>query len=158
MQTWVEKLITEYGKSKKLLEAYKLTLDPDNPDDRFDSKQVGGMISGLQVSMEWMRTSRSPGSRRGVDRKDAYKYCALMDMDLLPYVNPEPEVMEITNENRRQLVNVLLKLSDRERQCYLLHMAQGLSYADIGKELKLTKAAVQSYVDRARGKVQLGFI
>lgn len=156
MQLWVEQLITEYGDSKRKLEQYRRTLDPDNLDDQFDAKQVGSMISGMRVSLEWMRTSRAPGSRRGADRKDAYKYCSLMDMDLLPYVDPEPEAVELTDERKRQLVAVLLKLSQRERECYLLHMGQGLSYAKIADELGISRRSVQQYCERARAKVQQG--
>lgn len=158
MITWVEKLVTEYGDSKLKLEGYRDKLDPKNPLQQEELTTVDGMISDMNYALEWLRSGRRPWSRRGVENRDAYRRAALMDMDLFPAVNFEPDELEISAERKRQLVSVLLKMSARERQCYLLHMAQGLTYANVAKELKLSKRSVQQYVERARAKVQQGII
>jgi len=72
-------------------------------------------------------------------------------------LQPEPdEPMQISEKRKRELARILLRLSERERQCFLLHAVEGLSYAEIAKELKLTRTAVQSYVERAKSKVRQG--
>ena len=50
-------------------------------------------------------------------------------------------------------MNILLCLSHRERQCYLLHMAEGWSLQEIADELKISKSTVQKYVERAKNKI-----
>lgn len=159
LKTWVERLIEEYNDGKNQLESHlhKLDLqDPDREDPQVerDRELVSGMIADMHYAIDWMRSGRRPGSRRGTEIKDAYSRAILLDMDLLPANDEEPEPeLSVTMEQKRALVRVLMKLSKRERQCYLLHTAQGLSLAEIGKEMKLSKAAVQKYVDRAKSKV-----
>ncbi|MFC6454925.1 sigma factor-like helix-turn-helix DNA-binding protein [Paenibacillus vulneris] len=151
---WTEGLIKQYSNSMRELEKYRDTLDEDDLEQQNEHKVVEEMISDMRFAIEWMRKGRRPYARRGVDIKDAYSRSILMDMDLLPKEEPEPErELSVTLEEKKALVNIMLKLSPRERQCYLLHMAQGLSLTEIAKELKLKKRSVQDYVDRAKSKV-----
>ena len=75
-------------------------------------------------------------------------------MDLFPTQAADP-AGSLSNDQKRKVVDVLLKLSPRERQCYILHVAYGLSYAEIALEMKVSKASVQKFVERA--KVKTGF-
>ncbi|MGO4147941.1 sigma factor-like helix-turn-helix DNA-binding protein, partial [Paenarthrobacter sp. YAF11_1] len=115
-------------------------------------KVVDEMVSDMRFAIEWMRKGRRPYARRGVDIRDAYSRSILMDMDLLPAaVTPEVEQeTAITLAEKKTLVKIMLQLSTRERQCYLLHMAQGMSLTEIAEELKMKKASVQRYVTRAK--------
>jgi DNA-binding CsgD family transcriptional regulator len=155
MTTWVQERKKEYSEGKRKLEKYRDSLQTAEPNDLIaeELRIVGDMIADMNYSLEWMRTGRRPNSRRGIDIKDAYKRSILMDMDLLPNVPVEQE-SQITVAQKQAMVEILMVLSPRELECYLLHMSQGLSFAEIGDELKLTKAAVQKYVDRAKAKAQ----
>jgi RNA polymerase sigma factor (sigma-70 family) len=155
MSTWVDRRLREYASGKKVLIAYRKTLDREDPAEKLEVSIVGGMISDLQYGMDRMR-GKHPESRRGVQATDAYRYAELRDMDLIPALDlsiDEPE-HTISDEQKRKLIQILLKLSDRERQCYLLHTAQGMSWAEIGKELDISKATVQTHIKRAQAKVQ----
>lgn len=160
--TWVKERLREYNKGKRTLERYRATLIRDDPKDQTQDElaeidTVSGMISDMSFAIEWMRTGRRPRSRRGVEIRDAYSRAILMDMDLLPVMTAEPkQEMNFTDRQKRDMARILLRLSDRERQCFLLHAVQGLSFAEIGKEMKLSRTAVQSYVERAKSKVQQG--
>ncbi|WP_370872441.1 sigma factor-like helix-turn-helix DNA-binding protein [Paenibacillus zeirhizosphaerae] len=44
-------------------------------------------------------------------------------------------------------------LSDRERTCFLLHMAQGLTMQEISSKLVLSRRSVQVYITRAKDKI-----
>nr|WP_281067870.1 sigma factor-like helix-turn-helix DNA-binding protein [Cohnella thailandensis] len=77
-------------------------------------------------------------------------------MDLLPKQQVERQELQVTEEQKVRLVRILMKLSARERQCFLLHTAHGMSLADIAEELKLKKRSVQYYVDNAKSKVAQG--
>lgn len=153
---WVRERLREYAKGKRTLEKYRASLiKPENEqseDEQTEIELVSSMISDMNYAMDWMRTGRKPYSRRGIDIHDAYSRAMLMDMDLIPAAKPDPPVY-VSVEQKKELVQILMTLSARELQCYLLHMAQGLSYAEIGRELKLTKRTVQYYVDKARAKV-----
>ncbi|NHN33527.1 sigma factor-like helix-turn-helix DNA-binding protein [Paenibacillus agricola] len=153
MKLWVEELLAEYNQGKNQLLKYRDRLDPEDKLQKEESLIVDSMISDMNYSIEWLRRGRRPGSMRGVDRKDAYPRAALMDMDLFPSLDIEPQEVQLTDERKKQMVEVLLLLSKRERQCYLLHMVQGMSLAEIGAELDMAKGAVQTYILRAKTKV-----
>jgi RNA polymerase sigma factor (sigma-70 family) len=155
---WVDRLALEYADKRNQLRVYRDRLDRDDLQQRDERRIVNGMISDLNYSLEWMQTGRCPGVRRGADGGDAYRFTDLMDMDLLQLIEPEERpIVDLDPERKKQLVRILLKMSIRERQCFLLHTAQGLSYAEIGRQMKLTRASVQSYINRAKIKVQQGF-
>ncbi|MFC5532369.1 sigma factor-like helix-turn-helix DNA-binding protein [Cohnella yongneupensis] len=150
--TWVKALIKDYHKSRSIMIKYRDSLDPDA--EWQEVRLVNETIAGMNYAIEWMRSGRQPNTSRGIDIRDAYKRSILMDMDLLPSTPPEQEQEQrITTEQKQAAVKVLMKLSPRELECYLLHKSNGLSLADIGKELKLSKRVVQQYVDRAKAKV-----
>lgn len=156
--TWVKERLREYNKGKRSLERYRATLINLNSAEQTDAElaeidTVSGMIADMSYAIEWMRTGRRPYSRRGVDIKDAYSRAILLDMDLLPNAPPEQETV-FTERQKREMARILLRLSERERQCFLLHAVNGLSYAEIADELKIAKASVQRFIDRAKSKAQ----
>ncbi len=152
--TWVTQLTKEYNDQARYLQRYRDSLiRPDEEEPHPDLKVVEEMIADLHYGIEWMRTGRQPNRRRGIDIHDAYSRSILMDMDLLPQETIERQELRVTEEQKKELVRILMKLSARERQCFLLHTAFGLSYGEIGKELKLSRTAVQKNVERARSKV-----
>lgn len=153
IENWADKLITEYETGRKQLRQMKRKLNLELLEDKQDEKQINSMISDMSFSIEWMKLGRRPGNMRGIDKRSAYQRRALIDMDLFPSLDIEPEEKEISEEQKRLLVNILVDLSHRERQCYLLHMAQGLSLSEIAKELKIARGTVQQYVNRAKEKI-----
>jgi RNA polymerase sigma factor (sigma-70 family) len=156
MQLWVEKLLGEYNQGRNQLLKYRDRLDLGDKLQLEESLIVDGMISDMNYSIDWLRRGRRPGDMHGADRKDAYRRTDLFDMDLFPSLDIMPEEDTLTDDRKRKVVEVLLQLSKRERQCYMLHMVQGMSLADIALELKLKKASVQQFVARAKSKVALG--
>ncbi|MDZ5712253.1 sigma factor-like helix-turn-helix DNA-binding protein [Jeotgalibacillus haloalkalitolerans] len=154
MQTWVEQLIEEYAKGKYQLIKYRESLDMKNPANADEHRIVSGMISDMEYSLQWMRKGRRPYSRRGVDRRANYQRTALLDMDLFPSLNLEVEESVIPKRERDIIIDLLMDMSYRERECYLLHMAQGCSMAEIADELNITKPTVQTHIFRAKRKVR----
>lgn len=86
-----------------------------------------------------MRRGRKPDSRRGIDKKSAYQRRVLLYMDLFPTVDFNPNQTYLIDEQREILIDTLCSFSRRERQCYLLHTAQGLSLQEIADEIGLKK-------------------
>src|SRR5699024_6021726 len=134
LENWADKLLIEYEDGRKELTHIKNELG--NTDlDQEDTKQINSMINDMSFSIEWLKKGRRPGNLRGIDKRSAYQRRALIDMDLFPSLEVEPEERALNQEEKGAIIDILANLSHRERQCYLLHMANGLSLSEIGKEL-----------------------
>ncbi|TQR20439.1 sigma-70 family RNA polymerase sigma factor [Psychrobacillus vulpis] len=155
MLNWADKLIQEYSYHKKELEHLKTKLDPINPKDNADLKIINSMIDDMSYALEWMRKERRPGNLHGVDKRSIYQRRALLDMDLFPTIELDTKQSSISEEQKQEIINILVELSHRERQCYLMHMAYGMSLTEIAEELNLKKRTVQQYIDRAKDKVKI---
>lgn len=151
--TWVGELRKEYAESEKKLTAYRDKLREAGPEMEDELRVVEDMIADLHYGMEWMRTGREPHRRRGIDIHDAYSRSILMDMELLPASTTVRQELRATEEQKIKLVQILMKLSTRERQCFLLHTSHRMSMTEIGKELSISKAMVQKSIERARVKI-----
>src|SRR5690606_22020177 len=127
--TWIDRLIEEYSVGKRELEQYRETLDKYEDEIEYDA--VTGMISDMKFALEWMRRGRRPGNRRGVEKRNVYHRTSLLDENLFPSLDLEMSERKLTDTEKRNIIDILRELSFRERQCYLLHMAYGMSYAEI---------------------------
>ncbi|OAS21150.1 sigma factor-like helix-turn-helix DNA-binding protein [Paenibacillus oryzisoli] len=154
MLTWVDTLTAQYTKGKSELEAYRKQIDRKDPQGKFEVTVVGGMISDMQYALEWMRKGRRPGSRRGIENSQVYLRHDFMDMDEFPSLDLEISESSLTDPQKKRILEILLQLSERERQCYILHLAYGRSMAEISVDLGLTKRTVQTFIDRAKAKIQ----
>ncbi len=153
LEAWADVLLMEYEDGRKDLKDMQKTLDLEQDLDKQDNKQINSMINDMGFAIDWMKTGRRPGNMRGIDKRSAYQRRALIDMDLFPSLDIEPQERHLEQEEREELREILLLLSHRERQCYLMHMANGLSLAEIGTELGLSKWTARQYVDRAKKKI-----
>ncbi|HLR91943.1 MAG TPA: sigma-70 family RNA polymerase sigma factor [Atopostipes sp.] len=154
LENWADKLIVEYEEGRKELNEMKDRLNPDDLGDQEDKKKINSMINDMSFSIKWLKKGRRPGNLRGIDRRSAYQRRALIDMDLFPSLDIKPEERVLNEEEKQVIIDVLIDLSHRERQCYLLHMANGLSMQAIADELNVSKSAVQIYINRAKKKIK----
>jgi len=136
-------LIAEYTAGIRELNRCKKRLDRNDPKQLAEIRTVSGMLADMRYALEWMRRGRRPGSRRGAERHDIYRRREL-------HASTEPP----TEEERRKLLDCMAVMTERELTCWLLHMAQGCTYAEIAERLGLSRRTVQQYVERARKKVR----
>ncbi|TFJ43940.1 hypothetical protein CKN80_09420 [Carnobacterium divergens] len=123
---------------------------------RKELKIIGGMISDLQYTIEWLETAREPGTRRTISNRSRYQRTSLLaEIEKLSYlVTIEQENQrEATEDEIERITAMLNNLSDKERAAYLAVKGQNLSYAKAGEILGVSKASVQSYVNRAQDKI-----
>lgn len=69
----------------------------------------------------------------------------------------QPISMELPPQDVHSIIPYVLvykDLSEKERQCCELHYREGYSFAAIGEMLGISKGSVQSYIGRARRKVE----
>lgn len=157
-KAWVDKLIIEYENGRRQLSKLKADLT-DSEIDKLDKTQINGMIREMSDVIKWLKTGRDPFKIRGIDKRSAYQKRVLYDMDLFPSLDIVPEELqeterELTEEEKELITDILLALSPRERECYLLYHVNQLTYKEIHEELKISRASVQTYIDRARAKIK----
>lgn len=58
----MQDMVDKYKQTKRVLRALR-TLNTD----RAEREVIGGMISDCEYVLEWLRTGRRPGNRRGID-------------------------------------------------------------------------------------------
>lgn len=157
MTNWVDELVPEYKQGRAGLREMKRSL----PDELkpLDGSKINGMISSMGYSIEWMETGRQPGTYRGMDKRDAYRTKQYDEMEIIPDITDqletEREPLRLTAKQRRDLLRLFKNLSERERQCFVMHEAEQLSMQKIADRLGIKKRTVQQYIERARKKVEL---
>lgn len=157
MTNWTDELIPQYREGRSDLKLMHKNLT-DSEFDRIDEPYINSMIDEMGFTIEWMETGRQPGTFRGVDKKDAYRLKQYDEMDIIPDITEqlekEREPLYMDREQRQALIQLFRNFSDRERQCYVMYEAEQLSMGKIADRLGITKATVQSYIRRARKKVE----
>lgn len=162
MLSWADELIQEYTDGRQQLKRRANQLDRDNPVEMEDLKHFNGMIESMSYSLEWMTSGRQPGTFRGVDEKSVYQRRSYENIDLIPDIaeqlREENDVNKkhlfMTKEEKIIMADILSSFSLRERQCYILHVAQKMSMGDIATELNVSKSMVQQSIRRAKAKIE----
>lgn len=164
-ETWIDVIVNDSTITKEELESYRDWLEQESKADsggewtqenkeKNEYKIVSGMISDLNYSIDWLKRGRRPGNRRGIERQSIYQRTALLDTTLFPALDLNGEKEKPVDEkDKRAMIDILWTLSNRERQCYVLHMSYGMSYNEIAEELSVARGSVQKFVERAKKKV-----
>ncbi|MFE3573938.1 sigma factor-like helix-turn-helix DNA-binding protein [Lysinibacillus sp. NPDC059133] len=141
-------LITEYKRGKKALERMKPNITDPN-----ELKIVNEMIADMDYAIDWMRSGERPNfTGRGIKQKNAYARRSLINMDLFPSLEVEPS-KEINNERKKAVMQILMMLTERQMNCFLLHTAHLRSMQEIADELGIKKRTVQEHIETARLKI-----
>ena len=127
---------------------------------KIEKNALAASVSDLEYSIEWMETGYPPGYRRPMERRSISQRTKVWDpqwMEHLTAYEFEFEVAEVgrqlTIEEEWMIEDALRNLSERERQCYVLHHAIGLSLQSIANELDIKKGSVQVMLRRADEKI-----
>jgi RNA polymerase sigma-70 factor (ECF subfamily) len=126
--------------------------------DEAEKELLGEMIADCQYCIEWMRAGGNPNRRRGVEAR----YSRPWDPKWIEsYKSPHGWEIErsmpsrdLTDDERFRIEEAMRDLTARERQCFMMHHVDGMSLGDIAAELHLSKASVQTNIDRAQAKIE----
>lgn len=124
--------------------------------DADDKKAISGMISDCEYVIEWLSTGRRPGNKRGVERLAAYQREKLMDpLRMQAFVSNAKagSPSNLSDWERFQIEDALSRLSERERDCYVMAHGECFSFGEIANMLGLSKGSVEEYVERAQKKI-----
>ncbi|MBC1231506.1 sigma factor-like helix-turn-helix DNA-binding protein [Listeria booriae] len=143
-------LIREYNQALRELEAMRVIASEE------DSVIIGGMISDVRYALEWMRSARMPGNRRGIERRSSYQRELSIDaVQLQAYIgNQEGKESTISLWDKEKIDNCLSILSNQQKDCFYMHVAKMYSLEDVASILGLKKTTVQNHVDRAKNKIK----
>lgn len=129
-----------------------------------DKSILGSMAGDLEYALEWMKTGRKPGNRRGVERLAAYQRERSYDSltlqkffrstsDSYEWTEKGYEESVITEWDKTSIEDTLSVLTDRERDIYLMSRGQMLSYEQIAQMLDISKSSIQTTIERAEKKI-----
>ncbi|WP_405154765.1 sigma-70 family RNA polymerase sigma factor [Paenibacillus sp. FSL K6-0108] len=144
--TWIETLISQYATDSRALHKYRKSLDLDDPQEAEEADTVSEILSDMRYALTWLKRGRRPGSRRGAEITDVYR-----QREMLIKLAGQ----EMSSEEKLRIVDALLLLSDRERTCFLLYVAHGLTCQEISSKLNLASSTVYQYVTRAKDKLRV---
>jgi len=159
--TWADGLIRSYRKSKSKITRVRsrlLKVDPKALTDREadDLIKLNEIVNSMVFAIEWMKTGHQPGTYRGISKRGIYQEPYILDKDIFPSLyEPPVKSFYLTPEQRDKALEIIYCLSTREFTCLLMHSVDGMSYAEIGETMNISKNTVRVYVDRARNKILL---
>lgn len=142
---FTDQLIEEYKENQRNLLQLTNTYDTADPQDKEDKSKVNSMIDSMAFAIEWMETGRQPGLFRGIDKRGIYQQMELEEAYMIPDIVEQIDIndkeIHLTEEQKQTLLQIFSDLSIRERQCYLMHVAEGLSMNRIAKKINITKTS-----------------
>lgn len=127
--------------------------------DKAERGIIGGMISECEYAAEWLESGRRPGNIRGVERP--YQVRSWDPKWLEEYhssssrfsMSREPS-RDLTDDERFRIEEAMHECSPREKQCFILYHAHGMTLEEIAMELHVGKSTVQTYIERASEKIE----
>lgn len=116
-------------------------------------KHKAWMMSNLDYAIEWLETGRRPGNKRGIERYAAYQRNIPTEL-IERYMTPPPQVSLMSSDDFERVEYILCMLTDRERECYELHIGGRMTEREIADMLGIKRTSVQEFLKRANTKIK----
>ena len=151
-----------------LIEEYKQSLS--------ELRAMGGnldMQRDLMEAIKWMETGYDPAEYRAATRVDAFVMDHHLMQDLISYVDSDEFLPDLLAEDidkcedssaareierlyrmKKDVGQAMAGLTDNERAVFILIRAEYMTFSRVAKTLGVSKSSVQSYLERAEGKIQ----
>ncbi|WP_242136632.1 sigma factor-like helix-turn-helix DNA-binding protein [Bacillus cereus group sp. BfR-BA-01360] len=153
----MKELMKEYRETLKQLEKAK------EDAVEADVKVIKEMISDIEYALEWMRTAKQPGAKRGIERRAAYERETACDPLLMQrYFRSTPTKYEWDKEEKENVISewerimlddALSTLSESEREIYIMFKGYCFSMGEISILMNKSKSTVQTVLRRADEKI-----
>lgn len=117
---------------------------------------INGFISNVMYVITWLSRGHAPGPRRGMHRRSRQQGEILMEpLKMQSYANPAAcgSPTTITDWERFMIDEAMRKLTEKERECYVLKYGQCFSEYEIAKMMNLSRTTVQKNIQRAIAKI-----
>ncbi|MCY8950014.1 sigma-70 family RNA polymerase sigma factor [Bacillus atrophaeus] len=160
----MQDLIIEYKRAlretRKMYRLYKDTAEVNLTAEQInDKKIISSMISDIEFTLEWLQNGRQPVAHRGADRRDAYQRTIFADprlIDALPeeYAIVQEAEGEVSDWEQERIADALSVLTEREKDIFIMHIVQNMSFEEIAQLLNIKKGTVQKNIERSRLKMK----
>lgn len=122
-----------------------------------DQGNLGSTISDLIYSIDYMKTGRVPGCRRGINRRSTEQREIPYDPKSYVFIqnavlNSQPD-SGLSEEKLELLKDLLAKLTKREREVYELVHGRNYTWDETANLLGISKSTVQQFLLRAEKKL-----
>jgi positive control factor len=125
-----------------------------------DKSIISGMESDLIFAIDWMLTSRKPGTTRGIERRSYAQRTKLIDPVILQSYSGGEDNYTLEHDEycpdqdeEEQLKMALAALTKKQRDVFLLVKGQGKNLVETAKELKISKQAAHKSLVRAERRL-----
>ena len=143
---WVKELIREYRESLRALRTAARKADPV-------PLYWASMVSTTEWAIRYMETGEIPGTKHKVARWSTEDREVLFDPQVLDRVFTLPAATpEVSEGVRLMLEHLMMCLSRREREAFLLVKGQGYSYQDAADYMGMSKGSVYNLIKRSEKK------
>lgn len=115
------------------------------------------LIANCDYAIAWLETGRRPGNKRGVERLAAYQReipIELMDKYAAPAEPCRIQTHILRYQELLHMEYILSMLTDRERECYEMHVGGQRSTREIGELLGINHKTVHENIKRAENKIK----
>lgn len=171
LENWADKLLAEYDESlaalhetqKRVTNQDKRLQERDEPIFHKPLKSKKEILNSMERSMvfamDWMENGRNPDLKRGVDKHAVYQRQFFESLDVIPDIaeqvySVDPKEVRMTEEQKQQLAKIFASWSRRERDCFIARTVEQMTYQQIADKLGIGRSTVQSYVERAKKKME----
>lgn len=145
-------LLTQYKKARRGLDDMIKGLE-ETEEDKEDKRLLNNMKNEVEYIINWLKIGYDPDNPQGINIKHAYDITKLENMDVLPDLNKEiRKEFKVSEKDRKTMTRLLLSLSDRERDCFILRIAHEMTLQEIATDLDISISSVQTYLERVDKK------
>lgn len=142
----MKKLIREYRESLRALRKAARKADPV-------PLYWASMVSSTEWAIRYMETGEIPGTKWSVARWSIEDREVLFDPQVLDRVFTLPAATpEVSEGVRLMLEHLMMCLSRREREAFMLIKGQGYSYSETAEHMGMSKGSVYNLIKRAEKK------
>ncbi|OXM17333.1 sigma factor-like helix-turn-helix DNA-binding protein [Paenibacillus herberti] len=144
-----------YRRSRKMTRAVH-----SRATDKAERRVLAEMVAECDYVIDWLETGRRPGSFTGAERAVRVQTWdpSILDSYSSPnsrwVIERDKSSRDLTDDERFRIEEAMRDLSQRERQCYMLNVVDGMTFEEISRELHVGRSSVQKYIERAREKIE----
>lgn len=146
--TGTSDLLPGYRHTKRMLEKLRDRVKSDG-----DLEILEDMIKDCNYAISILQSGRTPFYQRKNSSWEPDWINAYYSSNSSNSVD-RSESEALTDQQRDMIKMAMFGLSRREKQCYMLHVVDGMSWRDIGLELHISKSTVQVNIERANIKIE----
>lgn len=152
----MNELILEYKRALKDTKRRYEQLEETDP----NRKIFSAMINDLEYVVKWLSSGRQPEAKRAIDRRSVYQRTVFASPEVLEALAnqhnfPKESPRTVSEEDKRLIEYALSTLTQKQKEMYLSHVADGNSLDKIASLMGVSKGTVQKTVDRAKKKIAI---